>query len=196
MGREYANIRPGIFRSIRMKTPAKTTFEIILVVTVVIAFAAAPLLARAADQPPRGPVPFAEFDADNSGFVSEEEFNATRAAHLAAMAAAGRPMKGAATAPSFADLDSDEDGQLSEEELTAGQKAHMRAMHGHGKHGKGMHKRHGKMHHAKAQKAQPKTMKMATFEDIDTDGDGSISREEFAAHHASHHGQQEKDKAD
>jgi hypothetical protein len=177
-----------------MKTPSKTTFEIILVVTVVIAFAAAPLLARAADQPPHGPVPFAEFDADGNGFVSEAEFNATRAAHLAAMAEAGRPMKGAASAPSFADLDSDEDGQLSEDELTAGHRAHMRAMHGHGKHGKGMHQRHGKMHHAKDKKvkaAAPETMQMATFEDIDTDGDGSISREEFAAHHASHHGKQE-----
>ena len=72
-----------------MKTPAKTTFEIILVVTVVIAFAAAPLLARAEDAPRRGPVPFAEFDADQDGFVSEEEFDTTRAAHQAAMAEAG-----------------------------------------------------------------------------------------------------------
>jgi Ca2+-binding EF-hand superfamily protein len=179
-----------------MKTPAKTTFEIILVVTVVIAFAAAPLLARAEDAPRRGPVPFAEFDADQDGFVSEEEFDTTRAAHQAAMAEAGRPMGGAATAPAFSDLDSDKDGRLSQEELTAGHKAHMKTMRSEHRHGKRMHKHHGNKHQAKKKAAQLEKMEMVSFEDIDTDGDGSISREEFAAHHANHHGQKAKQQAD
>ncbi len=178
-----------------MKTPAKSTFEIILVITIVIAFAAVPLLARAGEEPPRGPVPFAEFDADGDGFVSEEEFNTTRAAHMAAMAEAGRKLKGAATAPAFADLDGDGDGKLSEKELQAGHKAHMKAMHAEHGHGKAGHGK-GKHHCRKCQKKmkQKKEMaghahgKMPTFEDIDTDGDGSISPGEFAAHQAEHHG--------
>ncbi len=64
-----------------------------------------------------GPAPFADFDKDGSGFVSEEEFNTTRAARMAAMAAEGGQMKGAANAPAFADIDTDGDGQLSQDEL-------------------------------------------------------------------------------
>jgi hypothetical protein len=71
--------------------------------------------------------------------------------------------------------------QLSEEELVAGQKAHMQANRGHGeKAGCGKKKGMGKM--------VGKGKNMTTFEEIDTDGDGSISREEFAIHQASHHG--------
>ena len=144
--------------------------------------------------PHHGPVPFADFDADGDGFISEQEFNETRAAHMAAMAAEGREMKGAASHPSFADLDTDGDGLLSEDELTAGQKAHMKTMRGENKggcKGKGKGKHHDKMKHKKMKHEHGKEMEMPTFEDIDTDGDGSISPEEFAAHQASHHGKQD-----
>jgi hypothetical protein len=61
---------------------------------------------------------------------------------------------------------------VSEAELTAAQQAHMKAMRAeHGGAGKGMGK--GK--------------NMPTFADIDTDADGCISAEEFAAHQATHH---------
>ena len=182
-----------------MKSPSKTVFEIILVVTVVFAIAIAPKAAEAQPMKKHGPVPFAEFDKDGNGFVSEEEFNSTRAGHMAEMAAAGMPMKGAANAPAFADLDTDGDAQLNEDELVAGQKAHMKANRAAGM-GKGMGKgkgkgkgkgRHQHMGHdtgMAAPEADAKAENMTTFEDIDTDGDGMISREEFAAHHASHHG--------
>jgi hypothetical protein len=48
------------------------------------------------------------------------------------MAEAGKPMKGAKTAPTFADIDTNGDGKLTEEELTTAQQAHhasMRAEH-------------------------------------------------------------------
>jgi hypothetical protein len=91
------------------------------------------------------------------------------------MAKEGRPMKGMASAPTFKDVDTDGDGKLTEAELTAAQHAHMKAMHEqHGGPGQGgMH--HGGMHHGK---------KMPTFEDIDLDGNGCISPEEFDRHHA------------
>jgi Ca2+-binding EF-hand superfamily protein len=167
-----------------MKSPAKSSFEAILVITVIIAFAIAPLASKAEETQKRGPVPFTEFDADGDGFVSEEEFNKTRSEHMAKMAEAGRPMKGAASAPAFADMDTDGDGMLDKDELRAGQKAQMKAMRGEGKGGS-----HGKMKRKHKGKGHAEDMKMPTFEDIDTDGDGSISREELAAHQASHHGE-------
>lgn len=154
-----------------MKSPEKSTFETILLVAVVLSIALLPMAAKAESQGRHGPPPFTEFDKDGDGFVSEEEFNSTRAARMAAMAEAGRPMKGAATAPSFSDLDTDGDGRLSEAELIAGQKAHRKAMREQhkGPDGDGMAKN------------------MPTFADLDLNGDGCIDAEEFARHQASHH---------
>ena len=156
-----------------MKSPAKSTFEVILAISVLFAVLMLPLAAKAGSHMRHHPPPFSEFDQDGDGFVTEEEFNAYRAARHEAMAKEGRPMKGMATAPAFSDIDADGDGRLTEAELTAAHKAHMKAMHeAHG------HKGHGGMHHG---------MQMPTFEDIDLDGDGCISPAEFDAHHAEMH---------
>ena len=160
-----------------MKSPEKSAFETILIVAVVLAIVLLPVAAKAESHGRHGPPPFSEFDQDGDGFVSEEEFNSTRAARMAAMAEAGRPMKGAATAPAFSDLDTDGDGRLSEAELIAGQKAHRKAMReehkGHDSDGMGKN--------------------MPTFGDLDLNGDGCIDAEEFATHQASHHPQGQHD---
>ena len=158
-----------------MKSPAKSVFEVILAISVVFAFLMLPLAARAGSHMRHQPPPFSEFDQDGDGFVTEEEFDAFRAARREAMASEGRPMKGRAEAPAFSDIDSDGDGRLTEAELTAAQQAHRKAMHE-----AGGHKCHGGMHHG---------MRMPTFEDIDLDDDGCISPEEFAKHHAEMHPQ-------
>lgn len=156
-----------------MKSPAKAVFETILAVSVLFAIAMLPLAAKAECQMRHGPPAFTEFDQDGDGFVSEEEFNAFRAARHEAMAKEGRPMKGMATAPAFGDIDTDGDGRLTEAELTVAHNAHRKVMHEtHG--GKGMH--HGN-HGGGGMR----------FEDIDLDGDGCISPEEFAKHHAEMH---------
>jgi Ca2+-binding EF-hand superfamily protein len=162
-----------------MKSPEKAVFETILAIAVLFALVLLPLAARAESHLPHQPPAFSDFDQDGDGFVSEDEFNTTRAARHEAMAKEGRPMKGMASAPAFSDIDSDGDGRLSEAELTAAQQAHRKAMHeAHGgPHGGKHHGHRCPMHHGG---------KMPTFEDIDTDGDGCISPAEFNAHHAAY----------
>jgi hypothetical protein len=155
-----------------MKSQAKSVFETLLIVAVVLAFAVMPLVTKAESHQRHSPPPLSEFDKDGDGFISEDEFNTTRAARMAAKAEAGKPMKGAATAPSFSDVDTDGDGRVSEAELTAAQQAHMKAM---------------RAEHDGAGKGMGKGKNMPTFADIDTDADSCISAEEFAAHQATHH---------
>jgi Ca2+-binding EF-hand superfamily protein len=157
-----------------MKSLEKTVFEVILIAAAVLAVVMLPLAAHAGQGMQHRPPPFAEIDKDGDGFVSEAEFNTHRAERHAAMAEAGKPMKGLATAPAFADIDSDGDGRLSEAELTAAQQAHRKAMreaHQNMGGGMGMHK----------------GMKMPTFGDLDLDGDGCIDADEFAKHQAEMH---------
>lgn len=161
-----------------MKSPDKSAFEAILVVAVILSVAVLPVTVKAEWCGEHQPPPFSEFDQDGDGSISEDEFNATRQARHAAMAEAGKPMKGMATAPSFSDLDTDDDGRLNEVELIAGQQAHMKVMRGQHPEGcgcgcKGKHRGEGP--------------KMPTFADIDSNGDGCISPEEFDEHQASHH---------
>lgn len=159
-----------------MKSPDQAAFKVILIVTMIIAVALLPVVARAGDEKPHGPPAFSEIDADGDGFVSEQELMDFRSARMAAMAKAGRPMKGAATAPSFADIDTNGDGKVNEAELTAAQRSHHKAMQeSHGK-AEGMGRHHGK------------GMKMPTFSDLDLDDDGCINADEFAQHQAKMHG--------
>lgn len=164
-----------------MKSPDQAAFKSILIVTMIIAVAMLPFVAKADSHMQHSPPAFSEFDANGDGTVSEEEFNTFRSARMAAMAEAGKPMKGARYAPSFSDLDTDGDGVLSEAELVAGQKAQRQKMHEmhKGGDGQGAHGHHGK------------GMKMPTFGDLDLDGDGCINAEEFAVHQAERHGKKQ-----
>lgn len=153
-----------------MKSPDQAAFKIILIITMIVAVAMLPLVARADSSQRHSPPTFSDFDQNGDGQISEDEFMATRSARMKAMAEAGKPMKGAATAPSFSDLDTDGDGFLNEAELTAGQQAHMKMMHGQHQ-GQGKHKG-----------------MMPSFADLDLDGDGCINAEEFAKHQAERHG--------
>jgi len=161
-----------------MKSPEHTAFKAILIIALVIAVAALPLVARSDEHRP-SPPSFEQFDADGDGFVSEDEFVTFRAARMKERAEAGHMMRGAAKAPSFSDIDANGDGKLDRDEFTAGRDAHMKRMreegygggHGHGEgHGHGP--------------GQP----MPSFGDLDLDGNGCIDAEEFAKHQAAHHG--------
>lgn len=167
-----------------MKSPEKTVFETILLIAAIVALALLPLSveAQAAAKPgeKHGPPAFTEVDADGDGFVSEAEFNSFRAERHKAMAEAGRPMKGLATAPSFAEVDADGDGKVTAAELKAAQQAHRQAMHANK--GQGMGQGQGMRH------GQHGEMKMPSFGDLDLDGNGCIDADEFAQHQAEMHG--------
>lgn len=160
-----------------MKSPEQAVFKVILLASVLIAMALLPFAARADSHRPAPPT-FEDFDTDGDGFVSEEEFLTMRAERMAARAAEGRKMKGAASAPPFSSVDSNGDGRLDQAEFTAGRNAHMAQMREQqGAKGQGKGMGHGK------------GMKMPSFADLDLDGNGCIDADEFAQHQASRHGQ-------
>lgn len=115
-----------------------------------------------------GPMTFDAFDADGDGVVTETEFIEAHAARMAARAAQGAPMRGAANPPVFADFDLDGDGRMTPAEFAAGRQARMRQM---GRMGPGMGPGVGG--------GRGPGMGMPSFSDFDTDGDGSLTSQEF-----------------
>lgn len=134
------------------------------------------LLATALLMPSLFPVPveaqqerqgsaFERMDTDGDGFVSEAELDAFRAERMAQRAEEGRPMRNAGNAPTLADMDTNQDGLLSPDEWESMRQDRMARKEGSAK-GMGQHR-------------GPR----ASFDEVDLDGDGCISREEFDAHH-------------
>jgi hypothetical protein len=72
-------------------------------------------------QAPNGPVTFTDLDKNSDGVVTEQEMAATHADRMAARAAQGAPVRGAANPPTFADFDRNGDGQLTPSEFAAAQ---------------------------------------------------------------------------
>lgn len=158
-------------------------------------------VARPGDIPDRGPIPFAVYDKDGNGLISEQEFNTVRAERMATRAGEGRPMRGVANAPAFSDFDSNGDGSLTADELAAGQQSQFQKRRGMGsginrpafadldQNGDGkileeefnaVHERRMAEHMQKGY--QGKNAGAYSFADIDLNSDGEISDEEFAAH--------------
>jgi len=141
-------------------------------VGMVLAFAGVfvPIGAQAEAIAARGPIPFATYDADGNGLITEQEFRAVREERMAARTAEGKPMRGAVGAPNFSDFDINGDGHLIPDELAAGQKAQMEKRRGMGM-GMGMGQGRGM--------GQGMGRNMPAFSDYDLDGDGIILAEEF-----------------
>ena len=177
-----------------------------------IAFAIVALstTAYSASIPDRGPIPFAVYDKDGNGLISEKEFSEVRAERISKRAAEGRPMRGAANTPTFSAFDTNGDGHLTKDELTAGQKIQMEKRRGMGMgQGRGMgmgrnmpvfseydldgdgviveeefNEARGNRISARAQQGYPMRNlgKSPLFTDIDVNKDGKISPQEFALH--------------
>lgn len=117
--------------------------------------------------PKHGPIPFAAYDIDGSGAISEQEFQQIRSQRMQARAAEGRSMRRAGKAPAFSSFDTNKDGQLSPEELATGQQTQMQ-------------KRQGKMGQG-AGMGDGSCMgkNMPAFSEFDLDSDGAITEKEF-----------------
>ena len=66
-----------------------------------------------------GPPAFADFDANQDGSLSSQEYYEGRGRHMAERARAGGKMRNASSMPTFEDIDTDGDGKLSPEEFAA-----------------------------------------------------------------------------
>jgi len=62
-------------------------------------------------------MPHAMMDANQDGFVSEEELYTFRSQRMAKRASEGRMMRNAGNAPTFEQLDANKDGAISPEEF-------------------------------------------------------------------------------
>lgn len=134
-------------------------------------------------QPPipdgRGPLPFAVFDHDGDGSISQQEFTATHAQRQQAPNPQGNSMRRRYDPPRFADFDQNGDGALSSEELAQGQLMRQQQMmnsrqvtdkaagqgRGMGPRGAGMGPGRGR--------------NMPNFEEFDLNRDGALQQQEF-----------------
>lgn len=160
-------------------------------------------------------VSFSMLDLNGDGVVTEQEFNQARADFVASRAAEGRPMRNAANAPGFEQLDIDGDGMLKPEELATARQLRQAAgggMRGQGKGGPvgmgrnrpsyayfdlnhdGVVEEHefieARNQRISERASQGYAMRglsnMRSFQELDTDGDGKLSEQEFAAARAAH----------
>ena len=73
----------------------------------------------------RGPIGFEAYDKNKDGIVTQEEFDAVKAARMSANATAGMPMRNAGNAPDFTYFDANKDGKVTKDEFQTGQLNHM-----------------------------------------------------------------------
>lgn len=133
-----------------------------------IACACLPAVSQCGEIPSQGPMTFSAFDRNEDGSVTEDEYNAARAERIAARAAQGAPMRGAANAPTFADFDQNGDGRMTPDEFTATRQAHTQGRPGQAP-GGGM---------APGMGRGPGD-NMPTFIELDLNADGTLTEEEL-----------------
>jgi len=170
---------------------------------------------QATGLPQRGPIPFAAYDRDGNGAISELEFEQVRGERMRARASEGRPMRGMANPPSFSGFDSNGDGVLSADELSAGQQQRMLERRGDqgvaNSPGRGMGRNmpafadfdlnwDGILHRDEFIEARGRRIServkqgypmrglanIQSFDDVDSNGNGLITQAEFAAAQARH----------
>ncbi|MCK9238449.1 MAG: EF-hand domain-containing protein [Thiopseudomonas sp.] len=71
---------------------------------------------------------FSDFDLNNDGKITEEEFIEARTARISDRAQQGYQMRGLTDAASFTDIDTNGDGSISPEEFSAYQSMHRQQM--------------------------------------------------------------------
>lgn len=120
---------------------------------------------------------FAQYDLNNDGGITQKELEEARAKRMKQNAAEGKMLRNAGNAPAFATMDINHDGIIDQNEFRVHQTEQMK-MKNKGNcvgkcPGKGMKKGTGLGRNAG---------NVPTFADIDTNNDGTISKEEFRVH--------------
>jgi Ca2+-binding EF-hand superfamily protein len=134
-------------------------------------FAAQPALAETDKVLPGGPLPFAAYDQDGNGSVTEQEFNAVYAQQMGNRAAAGVPAGRVPETTTFATFDRNGDGQISAAEFSTVQPAPLSG--GPGTMGSGPQMGLSDGRGLGTEGTVP------SFADLDANGDGSLSASEF-----------------
>jgi len=168
------------------------TRTLALTAAIAAAGGALPALAQSTNLSAPGPMPFAAFDRDGNGVVTAQEFDAVHAERMAARAATGAPMRGAATAPTFADFDQNGDGQMTPDEFAAVQQARMQGRPGMGMGsgagmgpgygpgpGAGMGPGYGRGPGAGMGPGMGMGRNMPAFSEFDLNADGTLTEQEF-----------------
>ncbi|MFT7879677.1 MAG: EF-hand domain-containing protein [Sulfurimonas sp.] len=118
---------------------------------------------------------FSDYDLNQDGAITEEEFNEAHTKRMSKLAEEGRMLRNAGKAPAFSDIDTNKDGKLDAEEF----KAHQQEMKNQ-KCGSGQKRKMGKCGDGRMGKmSSRRMMQMPKFEDCDLNNDGAITEEEF-----------------
>jgi Ca2+-binding EF-hand superfamily protein len=114
---------------------------------------------------------FAEYDLNNDGAITPKELEEARAKRMSQKAKEGKMLRNAANAPAFAVMDKNNDGILNQEEFHLHQSEQM----------KNKTNCMGNCP-SKGTTGGKNRGNAPTFSDIDTNNDGTISKEEFSIH--------------
>lgn len=121
---------------------------------------------------------FAEYDLNNDGAITQKELEEARTKRMNQKAKEGKMLRNAGNAPAFATMDINNDGILNQEEFRLHQVEHMQMKN---KANCAPNNCPDKCR-VKGTKAGKNARNAPAFSDIDTNNDGTISKEEFSIH--------------
>ncbi|MDY0403581.1 EF-hand domain-containing protein [Sulfurovum sp.] len=120
---------------------------------------------------------FSEYDLNNDGAITEQEFQEGHTQRMNKLAQEGRMLRNAGKAPAFSEIDTDKDGKINAEEFQSHQQEMQNLKCGSGPRGKMGKCGDGSMGMGKM--GSRRMMQMPKFSDCDLNQDGAITEEEF-----------------